>query len=195
MILKKYLVPIFFLLIAAEVAGSFKWPSANFKQPRGVQQPDNTWNRFWNYIGKRAENDDKGLITDAIRKRLHNLLETLLSSGFPTAVANASVVSSQCIEDSLLYVHSVYNFSLWALQSKFAFFCLPCKPQRVYFCSEGVERKLAHWNVWLAQFTRGRIVRRMSNYRRSSSAFRWSILHRFLKASAYYRSKNSAHAQ
>jgi hypothetical protein len=47
---------------------------------------------------------------------IHQLLKALKSSSFPTAVAQN--ISQECIDDSVLYVHSYYNLSLWALQSK-----------------------------------------------------------------------------
>ena len=49
---------------------------------------------------------------------LHSLLKLLKSSSFPTAVANIS--NQQCVTDSLLYVHGIYNISSssrWARQS------------------------------------------------------------------------------
>ena len=47
---------------------------------------------------------------------IHQLLKALKSSSFPTAVAKN--ISQQCIDDSVHYVHSYYNLSLWALESK-----------------------------------------------------------------------------
>lgn len=51
---------------------------------------------------------------------LHTILAILKSSSFPTAVGNIS--NQQCVEDSLLYVHSLYNVTAgarWARQSTF----------------------------------------------------------------------------
>lgn len=54
---------------------------------------------------------------------LHSILTVLKSSSFPTAVANIS--NQKCVEDSLLYVHTLYSLgpnTTWARQSQYFFF-------------------------------------------------------------------------
>lgn len=72
-------------------------------------------NPEWSMIGNIVleESEYRGDIV----QRLHNVLVSLKSSSFPTAVA--SNISQKCIDDSQTYVHSLYtSLSQWALQSK-----------------------------------------------------------------------------
>ena len=63
---------------------------------------------------EELQDDDRKL--NLIQQLLHNLVEKLISSSYPTAVANN--ISQQCQNDSIEYVHNLYQRS-WAMRSKF----------------------------------------------------------------------------
>lgn len=62
---------------------------------------------------KESEKDDSKI--DFIQQWLHKLVERLISTSYPTAVA--SNISRQCQNDSIEYVHNLYQRT-WAMQSK-----------------------------------------------------------------------------
>ena len=67
---------------------------------------------FWDQL------PDEPVHWRAVLQNIHDFLKLLKSSSFPTAVAKN--ISQQCTDDSVHYVHSYYNLSLWALQSKWS---------------------------------------------------------------------------
>ena len=62
---------------------------------------------------KEPEKDDSKI--DFIQQWLHQLVERLISTSYPTA--GASNISRQCQNDSIEYVHNLYQRT-WAMQSK-----------------------------------------------------------------------------
>lgn len=82
--------------------------------PISLMDEDQSWETLRKTIDEQLEESGSAFDFMAL---LHNVFAALKSSSFPTAVANN--ISQQCLEDSQLYVHSLYtNRSLWALQSK-----------------------------------------------------------------------------
>lgn len=72
--------------------------------------------RLLKLINVYGSSKSENVLTDT----LYLLFETLKSSSFPTAVAN--LTNQKCVNDSLLYVHTLYSYSgsnaSWARQSK-----------------------------------------------------------------------------
>lgn len=107
------------LFFAFGVVQSLELPHGRSKKFHDTSgDTDNTWRELLKLHESNAAENNRRPVVDAIKRALHDIFQNLLSSGFPTAVANSSIVSQQCIDDSILYVHSVFNFSMWALQSK-----------------------------------------------------------------------------
>lgn len=93
-------------------------PGGSFVLHRGLMalsEADKSAIGFQNLLSAGQENNKSPAESLSV---LHDLLQALLSSSFPTAVADG--ISEQCKADSIQYVHSIFsNHSIWALQSKY----------------------------------------------------------------------------
>ncbi len=62
------------------------------------------------------EDENSQMKMNLMQTSLHNFVEKLISSSYPTAMA--SNISPQCKNDSIEYVHNLYRRA-WAMQSKY----------------------------------------------------------------------------
>jgi hypothetical protein len=107
----KYLLMVISFLLLWVVEGRSQHLTNPFTS---LTDEDRSWEMWRRTIDEQLE--ESGSAFD-LTSLLHNVFTALKSSSFPTAVA--SNISQQCLQDSQLYVHSLYtNRSLWALQSK-----------------------------------------------------------------------------
>lgn len=89
---------------------------ANLNNWKTISENRQSWSQLMNEIDDRSPSSDKTIITTI----LHKIFTALKSSSFPTAVADLS--NEKCVNDSLLYVHTLYSLTgsnaSWARQSK-----------------------------------------------------------------------------
>ena len=103
------------LVTVALIINSSNGQIANLNNLKKVSENQQSWFQLMKEIEDRSPNSEKALI-DA----LHTIFKLLKSSSFPTAVAVLS--NEKCVNDSLLYVHTLYSLTgsnaSWARQSK-----------------------------------------------------------------------------
>ena len=105
------LLTVFFLMDSITVIIG---QQANLDHLRRISENQQTWKHLMDDLDIRSSDSDKAFIDT-----LHLIFEKLKSSSFPTAVA--SLKNQKCVNDSQLYVHTLYSLTgsnaSWARQS------------------------------------------------------------------------------